>query len=168
VGGMTVAGLDRASFQVPVDRLDRAVMRAVAAQGLPLAGWPIRWLLRLRGTDIPPRCLQGHDLVLPHGGAGIVVHYRTTIGSRVVIYQGVMIGRGDVWRPETGDSGGVVVEDDAVLCAGAKVLYTSGILRVARGSIVGANAVLTRSTSEGEIWAGVPARRIGVRTPSRR
>jgi serine O-acetyltransferase len=165
---MTLAGLDRAAFPVPVDRLDRAVMRAVALQGLPVIGGPIRWLLRLRGTDIPPRCLQGHDLVLPHSGAGIVVHYRTTIGSRVVIYQGVTIGRGDVWRPETDGPGGVVVEDDAVLCAGAKVLYTGGVLRVARGSIVGANAVLTRSTGEGEIWAGVPARRIGVRTPPRR
>jgi serine O-acetyltransferase len=165
---MTVAGQDQETLTVPVDRLDRAVMRAVALQGLPLAGTPIRWLLRLRGTDIPPRCLQGHDLVLPHGGAGIVVHYRTTIGSRVVIYQGVTIGRGDVWRPETGAPEGVVVEDDAVLCAGAKVLYADGILRVARGSIIGANAVLTRSTGEGEIWAGVPARRIGVRTPPRR
>jgi serine O-acetyltransferase len=37
------------------------------------------------------------------------------------------------------------------------------VLRVGRGSVVGANAVLLESTGENEIWAGVPARRVGTR-----
>jgi serine O-acetyltransferase len=162
---MTAVDPGHARFPIPVDRLDRAIMRGVACQDLPVVGWPIRALLRLRGTDIPPQCLGGDDLVLPHGGTGIVIHHRTTLGSRVVIYQGVTIGRGDIWRPETGGPGGVVVEDDVVLCAGAKVLYAAGILRVARGSVIGANAVLTTSTGAWEVWAGTPARRIGARIP---
>jgi serine O-acetyltransferase len=56
-----------------------------------------------------------------------------------------------------------VIEDDVIIGAGAVVLFSRGTLTVARGTIVGANAVLTRSTGENEIWAGVPARRVGVR-----
>jgi len=36
-------------------------------------------------------------------------------------------------------------------------------LKVARGTVVGANAVLLESTGEEEIWAGVPAKRVGFR-----
>jgi len=56
-----------------------------------------------------------------------------------------------------------VVEDDVILAPGAKVLCSQGVLRVRRGSVVGANAVLLVSTNEGEIWAGVPAKKIGDR-----
>jgi serine O-acetyltransferase len=58
---------------------------------------------------------------------------------------------------------GIVIEDDAILAPGAKVLCKEGILRVGRGTVVGANAVLLQSTGENEIWAGVPARCIGQR-----
>jgi len=48
--------------------------------------------------------------------------------------------------------------------AGAKVLYEAGQeLIVAEGTIVGANAVLRSSTGPYEIWAGIPARRVGLR-----
>jgi len=36
-------------------------------------------------------------------------------------------------------------------------------LRVGRGTVVGANAVLLESTGENELWAGVPARKVGLR-----
>jgi serine O-acetyltransferase len=36
-------------------------------------------------------------------------------------------------------------------------------LNVKKGSIVGANAVLSSSTNENEIWAGVPAKMVGYR-----
>ena len=39
----------------------------------------------------------------------------------------------------------------------------AGTLRVARGTILGANAVLLDSTGEDEIWAGIPARCLGYR-----
>jgi serine O-acetyltransferase len=72
----------------------------------------------------------------------------------------VTIGRADLWRPASADFGGVVVEDDAIVGTGAVVLVSKGTLTLGRGSIVGANSVLTRSTGPGEIWAGNPARRI--------
>ena len=54
----------------------------------------------------------------------------------------------------------MVVEDGAILGVGAVVLVSKGTVTLGRGSIVGANSVLTRSTAPGEIWAGNPARRI--------
>ena len=45
----------------------------------------------------------------------------------------------------------------------AKILFGEDKLIVGKGTIVGANSVLTKSTGENEIWAGVPAKRIGFR-----
>ncbi len=55
---------------------------------------------------------------------------------------------------------GINVGDDVWL--GAGVVVTPG-LDIGSGAIVGANAVVTQSIPGNEIWAGVPARRIGVR-----
>ena len=55
------------------------------------------------------------------------------------------------------------VGDDACICVGAKVIGGAGWLRVGRGTVVGANAVLLESTGDWEIWAGVPARKVGKR-----
>jgi serine O-acetyltransferase len=74
------------------------------------------------------------------------------------------LGRADIQRPvEQSRFEGIVVEDDVILSPGAKVLCKTGILRLARGTMVGANAVLLNSTGEGEIWAGIPARCLGQR-----
>jgi serine O-acetyltransferase len=58
---------------------------------------------------------------------------------------------------------GLHIGDDVVLAPGVKVLCKEGILRVGRGTVVGANAVLLESTGEGEIWAGIPAKLVGKR-----
>jgi serine O-acetyltransferase len=36
-------------------------------------------------------------------------------------------------------------------------------VRIGRGAIIGANSVVTCSVPDGEIWAGIPARKVGVR-----
>jgi acetyltransferase-like isoleucine patch superfamily enzyme len=55
---------------------------------------------------------------------------------------------------------GIVVGDDVWL--GAGVVVTPGV-SIGSGAIIGANAVLTQSVPDNEIWAGVPARKIGER-----
>lgn len=45
---------------------------------------------------------------------------------------------------------------------GANVVVLKGV-SIGRGAIVGAGAVVTKSIPEFEIWAGVPARKLGVR-----
>jgi serine O-acetyltransferase len=122
------------------------------------------WLLKLLGVEIPRSVTVGTGFQLEHGGFGVVIHSKTVIGNQVKIYPGVTIGRADIYRPiEKSRFKGVVIEDQAILCPGARILAKDGILRVGRGTVVGANAVLLESTGEWEIWAGAPARRVGLR-----
>jgi serine O-acetyltransferase len=94
----------------------------------------------------------------------VVIHPKSAFGERVRIYPGVTLGRADIHRPADQSAfEGIRVEDDAILCTGAKILCKQGILRVGKGSLIGANAVLLESTGENEIWAGMPARCIGKR-----
>jgi serine O-acetyltransferase len=130
----------------------------------PLLGGIAYYMLKLLGIEIPPLVSIGPDLELAHGGFGVVIHPSTSIGARVKIYPGVTLGRADIYRPATQSAfEGIVVEDDVILCPGAKVLCKQGTLRLRRGSVVGANAVLLESTGENEIWAGMPARCVGMR-----
>jgi serine O-acetyltransferase len=122
------------------------------------------YALKLLGVEVPRSVPVGRDFELAHGGFGVVIHSRSVIGNRVKIYPGVTLGRADIYRPaEQSRFEGVLIEDDVILCPGAKVLCKEGILRVRRGTVVGANAVLLQSTGEGEVWAGVPARCVGKR-----
>lgn len=61
--------------------------------------------------------------------------------------------------------GNIVVEDDVWL--GANVTVLRGV-RIGRGAIVGANAVVTRDVPEYAIVGGVPAKLIGNRAPGLR
>ena len=138
--------------------------RLVYACQWPLIGRLAYFCLKLLGVEIPRSVKVGRNFELAHGGFGVVVHSRTTIGERVKIYPGVGIGRADIYRPMSQSRfEGIVVEDDAILATGAKVLCKEGVLHVRRGSLVGANAVLSQSTGEWEIWAGNPARCVGMR-----
>ena len=136
----------------------------VYARNSRLFGRMAYLLLKLLGAEIPRSVRIGRDFLLNHGGFGVVIHPQTTIGDRVRIYPGVTLGRADVHRPaEQSAFAGLRVEDDVILGSGAKVLGSQGILTVGRGTILGANAVLLESTGEDEIWAGIPARRVGRR-----
>lgn len=72
------------------------------------------------------------------------------------------IGKAKPWDASM-QEGGCEIMDDAILCAGAKILFNEKKLIVGKGSIIGANAVLTQSTGDYEIWAGIPAKKIGIR-----
>ena len=138
--------------------------RLVYARKLPLIGRIAYYLLKLLGIEIPLSVVVGEQLELAHGGFGVVIHPKTVIGDRVKIYPGVTIGRTDIYRPaEKSGFEGIIIEDDAILCPGAKILCKQGVLHVGHGSVIGANAVLLESTGDNEIWAGVPARRVGTR-----
>jgi serine O-acetyltransferase len=121
-------------------------------------------LLKLLGAEIPRPVKIGKDFLLLHGGFGVVIHPWTTIHDLVRIYPGVTLGRADVQHPiEKSAFKGFDVQDDVILSSGAKILGRDGILRIGRGTIVAANAVLLDSTGENEVWAGIPARCIGKR-----
>ena len=54
----------------------------------------------------------------------------------------------------------MIIGDDVWIGAGAAVLPGS---RVGTGAVIGANSVVTTEIPAHEIWAGVPARKIGER-----
>ena len=136
---------------------------------LQLRGWGRlpHLFLRIMGVVVPSEVvfedirLGGARFV--HGAVGTVLHPRTRIGKNVWIFQGVTIGKACPWNPD-GDNEGCVVEDNAILCAGAKILFKDNeLLTIGAGSIIAANAVLTQSTGPNEVWGGVPAKKIAVR-----
>jgi serine O-acetyltransferase len=142
------------------DRLLRATRRRGVGRAAYLA-------LKLLGVEFPRDVGWDGPIELAHGAVGLVVHAATHIGRHVILMPGVVIGRADSWIPPARVAhlgGRVVIGDQVTLGAGAKVLYEAGQeLIVAEGTIVGANAVLRSSTGPYEIWAGIPARRVGLR-----
>ena len=124
----------------------------------------VRELLLLYGLDIPAAVQIGSGLVLQHRGMGTVIHPATTLGQNVTLYHQVTIGRADAHVPwEQSLMERIVIEDGVILYPGAKVLGGAGTTTVGRSTILAANAVLTRSTGDWEIWGGVPARKLGDR-----
>lgn len=143
--------------------------RLLEGTRLPVAGRLCYLVLKLLAVEFPRSVEWTPPLRLSHGAAGLVVHGATRIGARATILPGVVIGMRDAHElPGPVPEGGrVVIGDDVTLGAGAKVLFRAGDeLVIADGTVIGANAVLLESTGPGEIWAGVPARRVG--TPVRR
>lgn len=123
--------------------------------------------LKLLGVEFPRNIRLRGPVELAHGAVGLVLHRSTVVGSGVTLMPGVVVGRADSWIPPDGVDhlgGHVEIGDDVTLGAGSKVLFAAGqVVSIARGTILGANAVLLTSTGEDEIWAGIPARRVGTR-----
>lgn len=117
--------------------------------------------------NCPPPGRIGKNIKFPHGLKGIVLHPSTVVKDNVTIFHQVTCGRGDMHfidkRVSKSEFRGIVLEEGAVLCAGAKIICNRGILTVGKNTIIGANAVLTKSTGEDEIWVGVPAKMLKKR-----
>jgi serine O-acetyltransferase len=128
--------------------------------------------LKLLGVEIPPTVEIGDNIHLAHGAVGVVIAGGSIIGNNVKIFQGVTLGFADEYLPidqvperlaTIARLGRIIVEDDVVIGAGAKVLHKYGeTLTVGRGAVIGANAVVLSSVPPGEVWAGVPARKVNV------
>lgn len=103
------------------------------------------------GLEVSARLPIGPGLVLPHPngtiiGAGVVgenvtIFQQVTLGAKFVDH-GYNIGN----RP--------VVEDGVTITAGAKII---GAIRIGRGSVIGANAVVLADVPPGSLAIGVPA-----------
>ncbi len=128
--------------------------------------------LKLFGVEIPPTVEIGDNFHLAHGAVGVVIAPWSVIGNNVKIFQGVTLGFADEYLPvdqvperlvTIARFGRITVEDDVVIGAGAKVLHKYGeTLTLGRGAVIGANAVVLSSVPPGEVWAGVPARKVNV------
>jgi acetyltransferase-like isoleucine patch superfamily enzyme len=108
------------------------------------------------------------DRVTIHPFAVLYGDGNVTIGSDVQISTHVVIVSDNLHYRDAGrliaeqgrDRDGIVIEDDVWIGAHATIL--DGVI-VARGSVIAAGAVVTKSTEAYGVYAGVPARRIGGR-----
>lgn len=85
-------------------------------------------------AEIPSSCKLGKDVVLKHGGLGVVLHDRVVVGDNSVIFHNVTIG---------GRSGlGVpVIGKNVVIGCGAVIL---GPVKISDGARIGANATVLK------------------------
>lgn len=114
------------------------------------------------GIDIPNQVELGKNVVFPHNSVGTVIHPNTKIGNGVKIYQNVTIGRSDIYNEfNNSNMSNTIIKDNVIICAGAKILSKEKEFIIGENSIVAANAVLLNSIGSNEIWAGVPAKKIG-------
>jgi len=121
--------------------------------------WPIKFLFYpdmlliwrpvtvFTGIELYPQTVVGGGLVLPHFGQ-IFVNPESRIGSNVVIYNGVTIGC------DFQDEGSPVIGDGVLIGAGAKII---GSIRVAGGTRVKANAVISRDSGFSKSAAARPS-----------
>ena len=107
--------------------------------------------IRSTGADIACSAKIGPGLLMRHP-VGIVIGGGATIGRNCTIMQSVTLG--ESLRPK-GDHSYPSVGDGVTLGAGSVCL---GGVSIGNGSIVGANAVVTRSVPANVVVAGVPAR----------
>lgn len=130
---------------------------------IPLIGLIFRGLLLCLGLQVPKSVKLGKRVLFEHYGMGTVLHTKTIIEDDVRIYHGVTIGRGDVHIKSAGLEG-FIIRSGAILCAGAKIIGTKGTLVIGENAIIAANAVVLSSVGKNEIWGGIPAKKIGVRS----
>ena len=114
----------------PDNPLAARVLLFCCRHRIPVAGKLVRMLLN---SDI--YCPIRSIIRMPHP-YGIIIHSKSRIGSGVTVMQQVTIGGKD-----RGENFAPVIEDGVYVGAGAKVL---GAIRVGRGAVIGANAVVTR------------------------
>lgn len=143
-----------------------------------LYGWRA-WLLRLFGAKIGhhvlirpgtrityPWKLTVGDYVWVGDGTELYTLAEIHIGSHVAIAQDVAVITGSHrFRQPTFDiyAEPIRIEDECWLCAGA---FIHQGVTIARGSVVGARAVVMATTEPYSINAGAPARAVGSRAPA--
>lgn len=156
--------------EVVHDHPDALVTACVASPGKPTGRLALAARLGL-GSEryatlvhpaavIPRSALIGPGSVLH---AGTVLTADVTLGAHVAVMPAVVlthddhVGDGVTFGAGVRVAGGVTIEDAAYIGSGALLREH---ITVGRGSVVGMGAVVTRPVPAGEVWAGVPARRL--------
>ena len=107
------------------------------------------------GIYLSPTAKIGKGFFVGHFGQ-IFIGADTTIGEDCNVAQGVTLG----YAYNKGKWGVPHLGDRVFLAAGAKVI---GPIHLANGTVVGANAVVTKSTEENAVMVGVPAKAISFK-----
>lgn len=116
----------------------------------PLAKWILLGCRYKYGIVIPEYTVIGPGLFINRFG-GIYVNGDAIIGSNVNFTHGIMLGQSNRGKY----MGSPIVGDRVFLSAGAKVI---GRITLGDGSVVGANAVVTKDVPENAVVGGIPAK----------
>lgn len=103
----------------------------------------------LFNSIIPYSAEIGEESKFAYGAIGVVVHSKAKIGKRVLIGQGVTIGR------SLDPTEVPVIGNNVYISAGAKII---GNITIGDNVIIGANAVVNKDVPSNCICAGVPAK----------
>ena len=102
-----------------------------------------------------------HPFAILYGDGGISIGNDVLISAHVVIVSdNLRFDAGQLIAQQERDRDGIAIEDDVWI--GAHTTILDGV-RVARGCVIGAGAVVTKSTNPYGVYAGVPAARIADR-----
>lgn len=135
-------------------------------RGNKIFGKIVQKILLIIGCDIHPGAQISDKAQFIHPPFGTVMNNRVIIKDNAKIFHGVTLGKAEPWLPDDvagAKIGYIILEEGSLVGAGAKILMKNGDIVVGKNTVIGANAVLTKSTGEGEIWAGIPAKKIGHR-----
>ncbi len=137
------------------ERAKQTIGRMVQLSGrLHRRGWRrgarlIEGLVRLGfGASVPGRATIAPSVFFHHSGLGVVINPLSVIEERCEIGVHVVLGG------RAPDIGAPHVEPGCILHAGAKLI---GPIRIGRGSVIAANAVVLNDVPPGSRVAGVPA-----------
>jgi len=146
----------------------------------PRVSWPHK-------VSLGKRCHIEHGVIFKHDGiwsdhASIQIGNEVFIGTgcEFNIRKGISVGdssligsgcrfidhdhgiqSGALIRSQEGPMKGITIGSDVWL--GCHVVVLKGVC-IGDGAVVGAGAVVTKSVPPGEIWAGIPAAKIGTRS----
>lgn len=118
-------------------------VRFLARAGSQITRW-------LTGIEIHPGATIGRRFFIDHG-MGVVIGETAEVGDDVMLYHGVTLGG----RQREGGKRHPTIEDGVAIGAGAKVL---GPITIGEGSLIGANAVVTKDAPPDSVLVGVPAK----------
>ena len=113
-----------------------------------IARWVSQTTRGLTGIEIHPGATLGQNFFIDHG-MGVVIGETAEVGNNVTIYHGVTLGGTSSKKIKRHPT----LEDNVVIGAGAKVL---GAITIGKGSRIGANAVVVKSSPPNSVIIGVP------------
>ena len=110
----------------------------------------------------PSNITIGHDTIIGDhcfmdGRAPLKIGNHVGIASQVLIYN----DEHDINSPDYGNSFGPVEIGDYVFIGPRAIILPN--IKIGKGAIVAAGAIVTKDIPEFEIWGGVPAKKIGDR-----